>query len=277
MTRLIVTADDFGLCAEVNDAICQLHDRGVVQRASVIVNTEHFESSVEALRSRPSLEAGIHLNLTDGRPVLPAGEVATLVNGRGSFRRGRHYTVLAHILGQRRARDDIRAEWRAQVAKMRRAGIDIKHLNAHGHLHLLPQLREVVLDLLEEFAIAHVRLVLAGDSPRGLLLRLCSRGMVHAIRRRGLAVTFPDRILGLGASGALTEPQLLKELTRKWVGVAELVVHPALGDNSYHRRWRYAGETEMRALLSEKAIPLLRGDVIEPRGEHRWPPGGPTF
>jgi predicted glycoside hydrolase/deacetylase ChbG (UPF0249 family) len=246
MTRLIVTADDFGLCAEVNDAICQLHDRGVVQRASVIVNTEHFESSVGALRSRPALEAGIHLNLTDGRPVLPPGEVGALVNSRGGFRGGRHYGVLTHILGRRMPRDDIRAEWRAQVVKMRRAGLDIKHLNAHGHLHLLPQLREVVLDLLEEFAIAHVRLVLAGDSARGVLLRLCSRGMVRAIRRRGLAVTFPDRILGLGCSGALTEPQLLKELTRRWEGVAELVVHPALGDNPYHRRWRYAGEAETR-------------------------------
>ena len=32
MARVIVTADDFGLCQEVNDAICLLHDRGVVHR-----------------------------------------------------------------------------------------------------------------------------------------------------------------------------------------------------------------------------------------------------
>ena len=40
--RLIVTADDFGLCPEVNDAICLLHDRGVVKRTSFLVTTEHF-------------------------------------------------------------------------------------------------------------------------------------------------------------------------------------------------------------------------------------------
>lgn len=258
MTRLIVTADDFGLCPEVNDAVCLLHDRGVVQRTSFIVNTEYFEPCAEALRRRPALEVGIHLDLTDGRPVLPAGEVPSLVNRNGCFRGGRHYGVLARILSGWMVRREIRSEWRAQIAKAKRAGIDVKYLNAHGHLHLLPQLRGVVLDLLEEFAIPHLRVVLVADSARGVLLRLCSFGMVRAVRRRGLPVAFPDRILGLGREGSLSEQHILKELAGQGEGVAELIVHPALGGNEYHRRWHYAGEEEVRALLSEETGDLLR-------------------
>jgi predicted glycoside hydrolase/deacetylase ChbG (UPF0249 family) len=30
MTAIAVTADDFGLCREIDEAICLLHDRGIV-------------------------------------------------------------------------------------------------------------------------------------------------------------------------------------------------------------------------------------------------------
>ena len=111
MTRIVVTADDFGLCPEINEAICLLYDRGIVRRTSFMVNTDWFESSVEALRSRPALEVGVHLNLTDGKPVLPAEEVPTLINGNGRFHGGRHYGVIARILSGRMSQLDIHREW----------------------------------------------------------------------------------------------------------------------------------------------------------------------
>lgn len=123
MRTLVVTADDFGLCAEIDEAICLLHDRGVVGRTSLVVNTPQFEASVEALRRRPGLEVAIHLNVTDGRPVLPPEEVPTLVDGGGSFRGGRHYAVLAGILAGRVRRSDVHREWQAQIAKARDAGL----------------------------------------------------------------------------------------------------------------------------------------------------------
>jgi hypothetical protein len=41
-------------------------------------------------------------------------------------------------------------------------------------------------------------------------------------------------------------------------GLAELIVHPSAGANEYHRRWRYEGEGETRALLSADVATLLR-------------------
>lgn len=250
MPRIIVTADDFGLCPEVNDAICLLHDRGIVQRTSLIVNTDHFDASIDALLRRPALEVGIHLNLTDGRPAAPVDEVPHLVNRDGSFRGGRHYGVLARILSGRNPRPEIRSEWRAQIAKAKSAGIEVTHLNGHGHLHLLPQLCETVLDLLQDFAIPRVRLILSAGSTRGFVFHYCSLHMIRALRRRRLPVSFPNRILGLGHQGSMSEKRILKALAEKGEGVAELIVHPSLGGNDYHRRWGYAGERETRALLA---------------------------
>lgn len=259
MMRVIVNADDFGLCPEVNDAVCMLHDRGVVHRTSLIVTTHHFDESVKTLRCRPALGVALHLNLTDGPPVLPAGEVRSLLGRNGLFLGGRHYAVAAAIAAGRMSRRQIGAEWRAQIARARDAGIAITQLNSHGHLHLLPQLRGLVLDLLKEFAIPELRAVLAIDSARSLLLALCSAGIGKAAHRRGLRITIPDRVLGLGAPGSLDPARLRKTLASTDAeGVVELVVHPSLGDNEYHRKWGYAGDQETRTLLAPDAVQLLQ-------------------
>lgn len=261
MSALTITADDFGLCPEVNAAICLLHDRGIVQRTSFLVNTEHFDSSVQALRKRPALQVAIHLNLTDGRPVLPAREVPSLVGRNGAFRGGRHYGVAARVIGGQIRRSEVRAEWEAQIARAKAAGIEIKHLNGHGHVHLLPPLHGVVSDLLAEFAIPHVRLVQPAASLRGVVFGWWSRGLIRAVGRRRLAVTFDDRILGLGHPGRLNNEHLRDALTQIQDGATELIVHPAVGRNDYHSRWRYDGEAEVRALLSEQTALLLRNRI----------------
>ena len=258
MKSVLVTADDFGLCDEVNEAVFLLHDRGVVTRTSVMVNSPSFDSGLEGLRRRPGLGTGIHLNMTDGRPVLPPEQVPSLVGRDGCFPGGRHYAVLAYLLSGRISMNELRAEWRAQIAKARAAGLELGHLNAHGHLHLLPPLHGVVADLLEESGIPCVRLVLGGGSLRGCILAPCSRRLLGLLRRRGIEVRHPDRVLGLGHQGGLTAAAVARLLGSGGSGVTELLVHPATGDNPHHRRWSYAGARELESLLSEDVAPLLR-------------------
>src|SRR5215510_6253599 len=100
-------------------------------------------------------------------------------------------------------RREIRREWRAQIAKAREAGIPLRQLNAHGHLHLLPQLHGVVVDLVREFDIADVRLIRSFDSPKALLLHACSLELGRRLRRAGLSVAFPRRTLGLRTPGSI--------------------------------------------------------------------------
>jgi predicted glycoside hydrolase/deacetylase ChbG (UPF0249 family) len=247
---LVVTADDFGLCPEIDDAICVLHDRGVVTRTSLLVNTPLFESSVEALRRRPGLEVAIHLNLTDGRPVLPATEVPSLVDAEGRFAGGRHYGVIAGIMAGRVDRGDIHREWRAQIAKGKGAGLTFSELNAHGHLHLLPALQGMVLDLQREFAIPRVRLVRSHEWPRGVLLHLCSLVMRRRQRRRGAPVTWPDATVGLRTPGDVDPRIRLDAFSRRASGTTELIAHPAARRNPYHDRWGYRGEEVLNWLLA---------------------------
>ena len=249
---VVVTADDFGLCAPIDDAICLLHDRGVVRRASLVVNGPSFESSVEALRRRPALEVAVHLNLTDGRPVLPVEAVRTLVDERGMFRGGRHYGIIANILAGRMRRPEIHHEWRAQIDKARRAGLAIQELNSHGHLHLLPHLHTIVIALQREFGIPQIRLVRSREWPRGVLLHACSRRLRTRLERDGVSAAWPDRTLGLRSPGAVDPRISVRELRRAGED-AELIVHPSHGANDYHRQWGYAGDDVLQWLLGSAA------------------------
>ncbi len=257
MNGLLVTCDDYGLCTEVNEAVCLLHDAGIVGRASLLVNTPLFDRCVAELKERPGLEVGVHLNLTDGPPVLPAASVPTLVDRRGLFPGGRHYRVAARLLAGRSSPREAHAEWRAQIRRALDAGLRVRHLNSHGHIHLLPPLHGVVADLVEEFAVPHLRLVLRGKGLRGRLLRRPSQRLLDLLRARGLRVEFPRAVLGLGRPGSLDRGGLLSEMASVREGTSELLVHAALGPNDYHRRWRYAGVRETRFLLAarERLLP----------------------
>lgn len=260
MTRVRVTGDDFGLCEPVDRAICELHDQGVLHRAALLATSERFAESCDALRARPQLEVGLHLNLTDGRPVLPPERLPSLVDASGRFPGGRHYRVLAHVLSGRFRRGEIREEWRAQIQRVRAEGIEICELNSHGHLHLAPNLWRTVAELAREFSIPAVRLVTSVDSLRGLVFKPLSLGLARAARRAGLRLAPPSRILGLRGHGWLSEASLARALGRGGSGAVELIVHPSLGPNEHHRRWQYSGDEEVRVLLSPRIAPLLRSE-----------------
>lgn len=65
MKFLIINADDFGYGGGVNRAIAQLHDRGVVTSAGLMVNTPSTAEAVALAAARPRLSLGLHVNFTN--------------------------------------------------------------------------------------------------------------------------------------------------------------------------------------------------------------------
>src|SRR5690242_13644670 len=110
---LIVNADDFGLSRRISDAILFAHRSGIVTSSSIMANQPASEYALGLLRKEPSLGIGIHLNLTAGRPVLPASQVASLVDANGNF-----YSppaLFRRLLQCRISAVEIAAEFRAQI------------------------------------------------------------------------------------------------------------------------------------------------------------------
>jgi len=82
---LIVNADDFGMSRGITDGIILAHRYGFVTSTSLMVNMPAAEYAISRLAAAPRLSVGVHLNITAGRPILPAQKVATLVDASGGF------------------------------------------------------------------------------------------------------------------------------------------------------------------------------------------------
>ena len=134
--RLIVNADDLGLSRGITDGIFFAHQQGIVTSASYMVNQPASEYAAEQLRSCPSLDVGIHLNLCQGRPVLPPSAVPTLVGSDGCFlppsRMARRLTLW------RASPKEILNEFCAQIDRMTAAGLTPSHADSHHRFHFYP-------------------------------------------------------------------------------------------------------------------------------------------
>lgn len=134
--RLIINADDFGMSKEISDGIIMTHLEGIVTSTSLMVNMPDAERAVYLAQQIPSLDVGIHLNITEGRPLLPPEKVSTIVNSYGKFLSNtelipklKKFMVNSH---------EIEAEFSAQVNKMLEVGIRPTHLDSHHHVHIYP-------------------------------------------------------------------------------------------------------------------------------------------
>lgn len=135
-TRLIINADDMGLTRGISDAIILAHREGVLTSTSLMVNQEATEYAVDLLRHTPTLGCGIHLNLCQGKPVLPASLVRSLVDERGNFQG-------PAAMGDKLVRwgvstREIEEEFVAQIELMQSYGLEPTHADSHHRFHLYP-------------------------------------------------------------------------------------------------------------------------------------------
>lgn len=85
MQKLIVTADDYGMCDAVDKAIDAGIENGVITTTNVMVNMETL-SNARNLRERyPHISVGVHWNVTTGKPISDPKEIPTLVDKNGMF------------------------------------------------------------------------------------------------------------------------------------------------------------------------------------------------
>src|SRR5579871_3722236 len=140
MTQLVVNADDLGMTHGINRAAAEAHRRGIVTSTSVMANGAAFDDAVEVLRRNPELGVGLHVNLTQGRPL--GGAKSPLADIHGNFYPLRAM-ALRLSLGLVAARD-LEEEISAQAQRLMRAGARIDHIDSHQNLHLHPRLAVIV-------------------------------------------------------------------------------------------------------------------------------------
>ncbi len=85
MQRIIVTADDYGMCDEVDRAIDAGIENGFITTTNVMLNMETLYDAADLRTRYPGISVGIHWNVTTGKPVSDPKTVPSLVDENGTF------------------------------------------------------------------------------------------------------------------------------------------------------------------------------------------------
>ena len=141
---LALCADDFGIAAGVSSGIARLAQARRLTAVSCITTGEQWPEHAALLDGVPdSVDVGLHLNLTEGAPL--SKRLARLWPRLPSLPR---LIALAHL--GRVPRAEMRAELHAQLSAFHAArGERPRFIDGHQHVHHLPGIRELVLDMLE--------------------------------------------------------------------------------------------------------------------------------
>ena len=250
---LLVNADDYGYFPGISRGIIDAHTDGIVTATGVLANGSSFLEDVDRLRATTSLDVGVHLNLTFGRPLT--------ASMRKHHQRSNEKFVSKidfakkYILGELPL-DDIHKEWCAQIELCRDCGLVLWFLNSHEHIHLLPSLFKLTQGLSKKYKIPHVRLPTAR-----LFETLSPAGMIRAAIVRSFAALHRPKnqtainFIGFGQSGKLTESYLMHLIRRMQPGkIYELMCHPGYGADVAkefdHLRAYHNWKLEMQTLTS---------------------------
>src|SRR5436305_11762430 len=111
--QIRVNADDLGLNHRVNDESFALIGRGQVHSASILVNAPESGGAIARAKQLPECDFGVHLNITQFRPLRPNGDLAPVLDADGRF----VFNVLWQIRKSRSLRRAVYLEWAAQIER----------------------------------------------------------------------------------------------------------------------------------------------------------------
>lgn len=261
MKQLIVNADDFGRHPLINQAVAEAVDTGGLLSASLMAGEAYFADAVTIAQEHPRLGVGVHLTLVDGRPVLPPEKIPSLVTDAGAFLPDHGVFVKSYLQGKI-DKQDIRRELSAQMDKVLKAGITPTHVDSHQHMHMLPGIFALVLEMAAMRGIKKVRISRGiygnplvpwpgmGDLVGKFGLEMLAVMARLRAKKRGFAC--PGDFVGQVAGGAVTADFILALAAKFPEGAVEVMLHPGLNNEilSAFSGWQHDYEGEWQAVCS---------------------------
>jgi hopanoid biosynthesis associated protein HpnK len=278
--KMIINADDFGLCEGVNKAVTEAHRNGVLTSATIMANMPGTDKAIAIAEKMPSLGVGIHLNLTEGRPVSSDRRVEPLVDEAGDFKYSA-YKLAAKSFVNKEIFKALEIELAAQIKSIIDKGIKPTHLDSHKHFHCFGPIYKIVCSLAERFGIGAVRwpwepaTVCDGDWPKvgfGDRMRaLLLRQMTLNCQKIDSRFIKNDIFFGAAHTGKIDD-KFWEEIGKtQFAGVAEVMTHPGYAEGLVNTRLvgqreielKWLCEPRTKEILSEAGIKLVHYGNID--------------
>lgn len=246
MTRkILISADDFGLSVEVNEAIEIAHRKGILKTANLMIAGDAAEDAIKRAKRMPDLNVGLHLVVIEGKAILPKQAIPALVDENRLFpseqlRMGISYFFNSSVKKQ------LKKEITAQFEAFRKTGLPLDHVDVHKHMHLHPTVGRLLLETCQAYALKHVRIP---TEPFRSLMRIDQQSykdnignhllyhwtglLRHQAKRTGMRYT--DWCFGLSWCGHMVFNRIQQLIPQLPSGTSEMFFHPAISNAGlYH-------------------------------------------
>lgn len=274
MKRLIVNADDFGLQSEVNRGIIAGYQKGCIRSTSFVAAGKAAEEAAELARCNPGLGVGAHLTLVAERPVLPPDQVRSLIDENGCLFAD-HGVFIRHFLRGEIRLEELYRECDAQIARAEQLGVRLSHIDSHQHLHVLPKLIDICIELAKKHGLYKMRLPAEDyffkggyEAPLGRYVAKCGLTACARLARRKMTrahIAVPQAFFGMLAGGNMHERYFLSILRALPEGTSEIMVHPGIDnlalDNIYN--WHYHWEEELASVQSPEVMAYIKDHHVQ--------------
>ena len=231
MRKLIVNADDFGFSKNTFEWTVQGFEEGKLSSATLMANMPYTEAAVAYAKQHPQFGFGVHLYFSDEVPVSRPKDIPSMIDpATGNLWQTRQF-ILRSLTGRIRI-SDLKREISAQITVLKDLGLDISHVDGHGHMHRLPTSLFALSLLKKEFGI---RVIRRAQNVYGAPASAASR-LFNSLMQIPLQARFRCPDLFLMTAGKITEADshwFSQALQHSWNGIYEIGVHP--GDDE---AWR---------------------------------------
>lgn len=270
MYQIIVNADDFGRHRLINAAVKESLEAGCLRSATVMPGGVAFDDAVEIARSHPALGLGIHFTLVNGNPILPPEEIPSLTAEDGKFYDSYGLFMKRYALGKVNM-EEVRRELAAQMAKVEAAGVSLTHFDSHQHIHSLPGITDIAIDIACQAGIKAMRVPATGlflnggfghDRLGSVIGRAGLRFMATLARSRakarGLITT--EYFAGNVAGRAVDRGDFSAVIRKIRPGTTEIMMHPGTDNGVLRRdcRWEHDFEGELASVCISPADDILK-------------------
>lgn len=301
---LVLHADDFGMNEAVTEGIVLGFSKGLLTSTAILTNAPGFAAAIaqwKVLQSRfaerdlPSLasrerladslapfDLGIHLNLTQGRP-LTAGRYPELLLDEGGRFPGVFGLARRLLISGWKYRAPIERELTCQIEMLLDHRIAPTHLNAHQYIDLFPIVGAILPELLRRYSIRVVRvpwercltwtMLWRRFEPANWWLGQTKRMFAfhHRVRMKRLGTAHPAAYFGTSHAGRISIDLLQTFVAAAGPGLTEIGMHPGcpsaetrddLAVDDWHDPLASLRAEELSLLTSPDLIRILESQNI---------------
>jgi len=276
--KLVINMDDFGLCEGINSGISKAIENRFARSVSLMPTGLAYDSAVKSLKkSGFDIAVGVHVSLVATKPVSGPAAVSSLI-GNGGFFHKDFFAFFTNYISGKMKKEHIEKELRAQILRIKESGLKITHLDSHQHIHMIPGIFSIVVNLAEEYEIPFIRLPSVPFAhkyyikARGTIFRKLAQCVLNILsfiykpilRKHGLQ--YCDNVFGFIESGHMNMESFALALKAINSPRNELFCHPGQENEELMRLiggWKYTWTDEFGLVVSDEiAVLLEQADVI---------------